>query len=138
MKIINVWLILLCAGSIAYAQSAVKISPVQAVSQSKNKPFEMTDNFSAMAKAHQHFPIFSIHERGSNTDAFMITGRITNRVFCAAGTTNAFRPVIKATETISTTNVNLKAAYTRVAAKSDSLLMTNQVEEFRNFQIGSK
>jgi hypothetical protein len=139
MKIIKLWLILFCIGPIAHAQSAFKISPMQAVTQSTNMPFEMTDNYAAMIKTHQQYPIFSIpYERGSNIDDFMITGRITNSVFCAASATNAFQAVMKATETSKTTNLNLKAAYSRVANESARLFMTNNVEELHNLQTESK
>ncbi len=139
MKILRVLTILLYAAPIAQAQSAFKISPWQTVAQSTNKPFEMTGNFSATIKTQHQFPIFSIpREPGSNPVAFMITGRIANSVFPAASATNAFRAVVKATETRNTTNLNLKAAYSRVANESARLFTTNNVEEFHNFQATSK
>jgi hypothetical protein len=139
MKLIKISLILFCTGLIAHAQSAFKVSPTQDVAQNTNKSLEMTDNFDAMIKTHHPYPIFSIpHERGSNTDAFTITGNITNSVACAAGATTAFRAVMNATETGNTTNLNMKAAYNRVANETPRLLATNQVEEVRNLQTESK
>lgn len=92
-----------------------------------------------MIKTRYQYPIFSIpREHGSNADAFIITGSITNTVFCAASTTNAFQAVMKATETSDTTNVNLKAAYSRVANETAKLLETNKVEEIHNAAIKSK
>lgn len=133
------WLFLPCVALSVQAQSAFKMSPAQAVAQSTNMPFEMMDNFGAMTKTHYPYPILSIpREVGSNASSFMITGRITNSVFCAARATNAFRAMINAAETSNTTNLNLKAAYRRVANETGRLLMTNQVEQFHNFAIETK
>lgn len=99
----------------------------------------MIDNSTTLIKTHHQYPIFSIPpDHGSNAVTFLIAGRITNSVFCAASATNVFRAVVKATEASNTTNSNLKAAYNRVANESAGLLVTNKVEEFRNFQNESK